>query len=663
MTQYKWNEGLNPESPAYNFASSNNKITRSLAGPGTGKTFSLIRRIAYLMEVEGVRPGKILVLTFTRAAAADFRKELRKLDIFGAANIDSRTLHSYCLRILLRRDVIDSIKRYPRPMIKHEKKTMLNDINVGESLGKLKQREDLLVDYESAWAKLQFMEPGFTQDQKNLEFMNRIQHWMTFHESMTLGEIVPFTVNFLNDNPHFNDFGGYSHVLVDEYQDLNKAEQVIIDRIAQKSNLMVVGDDNQSIYSFKNARPEGIRSFTNSHPGCVDIDFQECRRCPKKIVQIADDLIKNDPSHTLDENTILVPYISNKDGEVVVVQWNSLGDEISGIAEIVRKILDNSADSLLNEDILILSPRRKIARRINEKLLELNVPSQLVSNNYDLLFEDDVAKDTYAFISFLASKQDLVSLRYLLHKGDNWYSKTYMKIVEYAIGHNETIEEVISKISSGENIISRVTINSPIIQRFAEITQLRVLFEGVESIDEFKIQLEKLTGEGAINLKQRIFSICSEFDYDATNPTPMIIQLSQLIKNKVSDLVSVDEEVVEGGKVRVMTCFSAKGLKGKVVIVEGCVDGLLPSLGEDDDFDEQRRLFYVAITRCEYTKNEFEGLLIISSFVNISEGEKKNLKIKIDYPGVQASCFINEIGRSHLPRTVLGYQYLEQLCR
>ncbi len=147
--------------------------------------------------------------------------------------------------------------------------------------------------------------------------------------------------------------GGYSHILVDEYQDLNKAEQVIIDRIAENSKLIIVGDDNQSIYRFKNAQPEGIRLFPNNHPLCKDINFHECRRCPKKVVQIADDLIRNDPSHKLNMYSILEPYNKNKEGDVVVIQWNTLEDEISGLAAIVKNILENNPSSLTNEDVLI----------------------------------------------------------------------------------------------------------------------------------------------------------------------------------------------------------------------------------------------------------------------------------------------------------------------
>ncbi len=92
-----------------------------------------------------------------------------------------------------------------------------------------------------------------------------------------------------------------------------------------------------------------------------------------------------------------------------------------------------------------------------------------------------------------------------------------------------------------------------------------------------------------------------------------------------------------------MTCFSAKGLKGKVVIIGSCVDGLLPSFCEDDDLDEQRRLFYVAITRCEYTENGFEGLLIISSFVDISENEKKTLGLRLITQVFNLRCSLRKL--------------------
>ena len=253
MVLKKWDDGLTSDSGTFKFASSTGKISCSLAGPGTGKTFSLMRKVAYLLEVEKIDAKNILIITFTRAAAADLVKALSKLGVTEANEINARTLHSFCLGILLSRDVFETLGRFPRPMVEHEVKVMLKDINETNgdmNFGKLKHREKLLLAYEGAWARLQIDTPGFTQSEEEKEFMERILHWMNYHHSMLIGEIVPYTLQYLKYNPEDIIINEYTHILIDEYQDLNKAEQVIIDQISSGKNLSVVGDDNQSIYSF-----------------------------------------------------------------------------------------------------------------------------------------------------------------------------------------------------------------------------------------------------------------------------------------------------------------------------------------------------------------------------------------------------------------------------
>ena len=224
----KWRENLDKNSEAYKFATSSNKVCRSLAGPGTGKTFSLMKKIGYLLEERSIDPQKILIITFTNAAAKDIKKELNSLDITGAKKIHAGTLHSFCLGLLMRDDVLSMIERYPRPMLKLEINSFLSDINYDKKFGNKKETERLLIDYESAWARLQFDDPGFAQTENDELFINELTWWMKYHNAMTLGEIIPFSLKFLMQNPQHPIFDKFSYILVDEYQDLNKAEQVVI---------------------------------------------------------------------------------------------------------------------------------------------------------------------------------------------------------------------------------------------------------------------------------------------------------------------------------------------------------------------------------------------------------------------------------------------------
>ncbi len=254
MQAPNWSQNIDPSSNTQSFIISETKNTRSLAGPGTGKTFSLIRKIAYLLEEKKVDPTKILIITFTRAGASDIKKELLKLDLRGIDRIRACTLHSFCMGILNHHSVLDLIDRFPRPLLEYEKKPVFYDINRDRRFSSQTQKRcgDLLKDYESAWARFQTDEPGFIQTEEDREFRSRLVNWLKIHNAMTIGEIIPFTLEFIRNNPMHKSYQNFDYVLVDEYQDLNKAEQSIIDSISGKALLTIVGDDNQS-YKFKNA--------------------------------------------------------------------------------------------------------------------------------------------------------------------------------------------------------------------------------------------------------------------------------------------------------------------------------------------------------------------------------------------------------------------------
>ena len=122
-------------------------------------------------------------------------------------------------------------------------------------------------------------------------------------------------------------------MFVDEYQDLNRAEQNLLDILAEIGSLFVIGDEDQSIYSFKFAHPEGIATFDKSHPGTRDMKLDECRRCPRSVVELANTLIGNNQGRT---QRTLTPKSESPDGKVLVLQWNSIEEEARGIAKIIR---------------------------------------------------------------------------------------------------------------------------------------------------------------------------------------------------------------------------------------------------------------------------------------------------------------------------------------
>ena len=669
MQAPNWSQNIDPSSNTHSFIICEIKNTRSLAGPGTGKTFSLIHKIAYLLEEKKVDPAKILIITFTRAGASDIKKELLKLNMRGIDRIRACTLHSFCMGILNHHSVLDLIDRFPRPLLEYEKKPMFYDINLDREFSSQTQKRcgELLKDYESAWARFQTDEPGFIQTEEDKEFRSRLVNWLKLHNAMTIGEIIPFTLEFVRNNPMQYSYQNFDYVLVDEYQDLNKAEQSIIDSISKNALLTIVGDDNQSIYKFKNAHPEGIRDFVNTHVPCEDIPMRECRRCPKRIVRIANNLILHDSNYRDYSDQILTPHESNAEGQVDVIQWATYEDEIDGLAKIAQLILENNAGTLEPKDVLILNPSKKISTKLYEKLNELGIPSQLVTRNEDTIFDDEKSKLVHAFINFLANESDNISLRHLLQNKGDFYSDKYLLIIKAAETNFTTPIEVLERLDDGSMEIDGIKANSAIIKRFQELQAKIQDWKEINNIDEFREKVSSECGSNATRLMERINTLCDSFEEDSSYDE-FVVKVAKYIIQNLLETDSFAEVFMDDESVKVMTCHSAKGLSGKLVIIGSCIDGLLPRFSEDDPSDpdpenleEQRRLLYVAITRCKYEQDGYPGRLIISSFTRMDEGSKLSFGIKTQNRGVQASRFMMEIESELLPRSIPGSELLSSL--
>lgn len=181
---------------------------------------------------------------------------------------------------------------------------------------------------------------------------------------------MPESLRYLRENPACDERQLFDHVLIDEYQDLNRAEQTLLDLLAENSTTTIVGDEDQSIYSFKHAHPEGIVEFPDSHPGTDDVPMEECRRCPRSIVVLANSLIANNAHRT---PRVLQPRAGNPEGEVLVVQWQTMDDEIQGIARFIQERV--RAGAVRAGSVLVLAPRRQFGYGVRDWLNEAHIPA------------------------------------------------------------------------------------------------------------------------------------------------------------------------------------------------------------------------------------------------------------------------------------------------
>jgi DNA helicase II / ATP-dependent DNA helicase PcrA len=613
-----------------------------LAGPGTGKTTALIRRVARFLE-DGHEPQRILVATFTRTAAKDLLRQLQALEHPGVPTIHAGTLHGMCFGLLGSEKVFPITKRVPRPLLDFEADVMLDDLT-DSRFGSKRQKERRLKAFGAAWARLAHETPGWPTDEVDRAFSDSLHAWLRFHRSMLIDELVPVALSFLRNNPASSWRGFYKDVLIDEYQDLNGAEQALGDLLAEDASLFVVGDDDQSIYSFKHAHPEGIINFAEHHAETQSKTLDECGRCPRIIIDLANNLILHNTRPLPDRCVIPTPECP--EGEAHIVQWKNSTDEARGLATFTKRHLD--AREVPPGEVLVLSPRRRIGYRIRDEILKLGVPAQ--SHFSEQALDPAIARERFTLLTLLANHDDRVALRYwLAHPTPR--PAAYRWLVERSQESGKSPWAILEAMCGGELETPKAV--EPFKERFktldADLKKLRGL-TGLPLIQAWLPNEE----EGLDEIRKLALEV------EDSSAEPME---PSALREQLREHITSPEAPIESDSVRIMSLHKSKGLGAKLVVIVGAVEGLIPfsddELPDEDareDLEEQRRLFYVAITRARQT-------LVISSarYFNLQDARNMNLLFKPSRTFVVesiASRFIEELG-PNAPRAVLGEPWLE----
>jgi superfamily I DNA/RNA helicase len=610
---------------------------RVLAGPGTGKTYALMQGVTALLQAD-VAPTRIHVSTFTRTAAADLRKGIAQIATFGAADIVAGTLHGYAFGVLGREHVFHITNRVPRPLLEFEGRFLLADLT---GFGGLRERADRLQAFNAAWARLQSDDPGWPQDPVDQAFHTALLAWLGFHKAMLVGEIVPLCLNYLRNNPAAPELSSFDHVLVDEYQDLNRAEQALLDKLAEQASSAVIGDPDQSIYSFKFAHPAGILEYPASHAGTEEAGLTECRRCPKRVVRIANSLIAK---NTVKSTAPLVERPANIEGELHIVQWATMEDEAREVARLIKRRLD--AGAVKAGDILVLAPRRQFGYAVRNALRNTDVHAHSFFNEEALdgnprVIDESAAQQTFTLLTLLARPDDAVALRCWMGYGSSSLrERGWREIRKRSESAGESPRDVLEELRNGG---LHLPYTSDLVERYNALLALEADCAGlIGSALANKLYPDDLEWAEP-------FRAVAEANNIATFTPGELLDL-------LTTAVTRPELPTDVEYVRVMSLHKSKGLTAKLVVVVGCIEGLVPTLRTDKpidqqkvDLEEQRRLFYVALTRTQH-------VLVLSSIKRI----KRDLAWKIGaqvphgfgtFAPALSSRFFAELGPSAPPAT------------
>ncbi len=642
-----WNDGIEIDSPAYNLAASASATIRAVAGPGCGKSFAIKKRILRLLEAD-VSPDKILAITFTRTAAHDLKTEISSLGVEGADEVHSRTLHSHALRILMREGVLEQTGRNPRMIIEHEQKPILRDLDRPE-FGGVRDKEKLLNGYLAAWARLQQDEPGFEQTQIDEDFRTDLLSWFNDHSGILVGEVIPIVIDFLRNNPAVPFIGEYEYILVDEFQDLNKSEQEFIRLIRGDSNLVIVGDDDQSIYGFKFAHPQGIQQIDELFGEYDDVPFDVCRRCPTLVTQMASELISKNPNRTLG---VLNHFEENPVGQVDIVQWTDKDAELNGIANFIAAEIE--IGDIEPADVLILTPRRKIGYRLRDLLTILQVPVK--SYFRESVIDSKEVQRAFSLMNLLANPEDKVSLRYLLGYNTGDFRKNQYRILKEKAAENQTsVREVLNSVLRGdipETNIRAITTSYRTIMNDLPNLRESLLSDPENGFQNYFITNEQLEDD-FFELDQVYRNVIEEIGVDSLEDPDNFDDWFEEVMKALLETIALPDSPKNIDHARIMSLHSSKGLSAKLVVLTSMIDPLIPFIPRDtsvEDRDhviqEARRLFYVAITRCKAADN-YDGRLVISSFLSIAGTEALQMGMNASPRGMlrtRTTRFVTDFG-------------------
>ena len=579
-----------------------------IAGAGSGKTKVLTHKIAYLIAEKNIAPWNILAITFTNKAANEMKERVEKLVGDTAKDIWMGTFHSVCVRIL--RKYIDRIgfdhsflifdTSDQRTLIKECLKTL----NVDD-----KMFTDRAVLSEISNAKNEMLEPiqysvKYSADfrkSKIAEVYTLYQKRLKENNAIDFDDIINYTIKILTENPDALEYytEKFKYVLVDEYQDTNKAQFTLVTILASKyGNITVVGDNDQGIYSFRGADISNILNFEKDFPGTTIIKLEQNYRCTSNILKAANAVIKNN-ENKYDKKL----WTENDEGELPsIYQGDDEYDEARYVVEQINHL--KTEEYFKPEDFSILYRTNAQSRVLETILSRENIPYKVIGGLK--FYERKEIKDAISYLRLIANPSDNISLRRIINEPKRGIGKTSLdKIQEISETTGISMYEIIKNAEKYE--LNRVFANS---REFVElIEELRSKKEEM-SVSELLAEVLKKSGytkalelENTVEAQSRIenleelMTVAIEFEEEEITEDPLNEFLEGLSLS--SDVDNLEETE---NSVKLMTLHSAKGLEFPAVFLVGMEEGIFPSyrsIGEPKELEEERRLFYVGITRAK----------------------------------------------------------------
>ena len=564
-----------------------------LAGAGSGKTRVLTTKVAYLIENLGVNPYNILAITFTNKAAKEMSERL--LGMIGVVSKQAQvsTFHSFGLKIL--RENCSNLGYNSNFIIMDSDDTLtiikriLKQLNLDSKIYNLSAIRNKI-----SGCKNELMEPQDYEKYSASDFEKVVlkvyeiyQRTLKQNNSVDFDDLLVLPIKLFKKFPDVLDKyqERFKYILIDEYQDTNKAQYVLTKLISAKyRNICVVGDVDQSIYGFRGANYRNILNFEKDYKDAITIKLEQNYRSTNNILEAANSVIRNNK----ERKSKNLWSDKGKGEKITYFRAFNERDEAFYVIREIKKLL---AKGIKYEDIAVLYRTNAQSRIMEEELLKENLPYRVVGSFY--FYSRKEIKDLIAYLRLIYNDKDDISLLRVINTPKRGIgNKTISNLVNMANIENKSIYEVISsgkelefkKVIEDLKEISKNITLTELVDKILDVSGIREEYKNEKSL-EADIRLENL---------EEFKSITKSFEeqYGLVSLEDFLLEISL-----VSD---VNEYKDDKNRISLMTVHSVKGLEFDYVFVIGLEEGIFPhinSLLDNNEIEEERRLMYVAITR------------------------------------------------------------------
>jgi DNA helicase-2/ATP-dependent DNA helicase PcrA len=592
-----------------------------LAGAGSGKTRVLTHRIAYLLATGAARPGEILAITFTNKAAAEMRERVGQLVGRSVRAMWVTTFHSACARMLRvdaeRLGYSKSFTIYDEADSLRMLKRCLSELGVDPKRfppravrNKISGAKNQLIDAdtyaENAHSFAKVNEEGI--EEIAAEAFPLYEKRMLKANAMDFDDLLVRTVNVME---LFEDVRErwrrtFRHVLVDEYQDTNRAQYRLLQLLAAgHRNLMVVGDEDQSIYGFRHADIRNILDFEKDFPEAEVVKLEQNYRSTEVILKTANAVVERNRQRRTNPKAL---WTEEKGGELV--QLSELSDEHEEARWVAAEIERLGEEhGVARSDVAFFYRTNAMSRVLEDTLNRFDVPYQVIGGTK--FYERAEVKDAVAYLSLLVNPADLVSFQRIVNSPRRGIGNTTQgRLAAHANTTGLPIWEVIERVEEVPGLSGKAIKN---VSRFYEMIaglRERAEEEGpvatlLEAVLNESGYMEALAAERTVEAEGRAENLealvagAAEFDLEREREgeseiAPLEEYLQQISLYSDQDSLREEQELVT-----LMTLHNAKGLEYDTVFIVGCEDGAFPHMRalEEGGEEEERRLCYVGITR------------------------------------------------------------------